>query len=178
VGSSAGLAGVEKSKFFIPPDSPSPARSQWFKWQHLIIPCFSQHSHQLILYREKWNNYYRIVYWKTVVPTGTPSLYLFGRTEESHAKYLLAWPVYGPTNKAKIYKKIPVTAIRNNKPIVSSNPIRGMVVCIYSVCIALCVDRGFAMGWSPVQGVLSTVYSMQKLEKRRAANDQQSIVEP
>jgi hypothetical protein len=33
-----------------------------------------------------------------------------------------------------------------------------MSVCVYSVCVVLRVGRGLATGWSPVQGVLPTVY--------------------
>jgi hypothetical protein len=33
-----------------------------------------------------------------------------------------------------------------------------MSVCVYSVCVVLCVGRGLATGLSPVQGVLLTVY--------------------
>jgi hypothetical protein len=32
-----------------------------------------------------------------------------------------------------------------------------MSVCIYSVCVVLCVGSGLATGWSPGQGVLSSV---------------------
>jgi hypothetical protein len=35
-----------------------------------------------------------------------------------------------------------------------------MCVCFYSVCAVLCVDSGLARGWSPVQGVLPTVYAV------------------
>jgi hypothetical protein len=34
-----------------------------------------------------------------------------------------------------------------------------MSVCVYSVCVALCVDRGLATDLSPVQGALPTVYN-------------------
>jgi hypothetical protein len=34
----------------------------------------------------------------------------------------------------------------------------GMFVCVYSVCVVLCVGSGLAAGWSPVKGVLRTVY--------------------
>jgi hypothetical protein len=51
--------------------------------------------------------------------------------------------------------------------IVGSNPTQGMDVCIeyiYSVCVVLCVGRGLAKGWSPVQGFLPTVYRIKKLK--------------
>jgi hypothetical protein len=42
-----------------------------------------------------------------------------------------------------------------------------MSVCVYSVCSILCVVyRGLATGWSPIQGVLLTVYRIYKLNKR------------
>jgi hypothetical protein len=41
-----------------------------------------------------------------------------------------------------------------------------MSVCVYSVCIVLCVGSGLMTGWSPDQGVLLTVYRIKKLKKR------------
>jgi hypothetical protein len=34
----------------------------------------------------------------------------------------------------------------------------------YSVCVVLCVAMGFVMGCSPFQGVLPTVYKIEKLK--------------
>jgi hypothetical protein len=51
-----------------------------------------------------------------------------------------------------------------------------MSVCVYSVCVVLCVGSGLAMCWSPVQGVLQTVYRITKLKK--AARVQQRGVKP
>jgi hypothetical protein len=51
--------------------------------------------------------------------------------------------------------------VRLDAVIVGSNSASGMDVwCVrlFCVCVVLCVDRGLATGWSPVQGVLSTVY--------------------
>jgi hypothetical protein len=45
-----------------------------------------------------------------------------------------------------------------------------MAVCIYSVCVVLCVGSSLAMGWSPVQGVVPTVYRIRKLNKRPGPN--------
>jgi hypothetical protein len=39
-----------------------------------------------------------------------------------------------------------------------------MFVCVYSVCVVLCVGSGIATGWSPVQGVLPTLYNIKKLK--------------
>jgi hypothetical protein len=43
-------------------------------------------------------------------------------------------------------------------------------VCVYSVCVVLCVGSGLATGSSPVQGVLPTVCKIKKLKKRRRSN--------
>jgi hypothetical protein len=57
---------------------------------------------------------------------------------------------------------------RSNTGIVGTNPTRVMdvCVCLFCVCVVLCVGSGLAMGWSPVQGVLLTVYRIKKLKKR------------
>jgi hypothetical protein len=62
---------------------------------------------------------------------------------------------------------------RLNAGIVGSNPTRGMDVCVrlFCVCVDLCVDGGLATGWSSVQGVLPTVYTIKKLKKRRRSNN-------
>jgi hypothetical protein len=46
----------------------------------------------------------------------------------------------------------------SNTSIVSSNPTRGMDVCVrlVRICVALCVGSGLETGWSLVQGVLPT----------------------
>jgi hypothetical protein len=56
---------------------------------------------------------------------------------------------------------------RSNVTVVSSNPTRGMdvCVCIYSVCVVRCVGRGLAMGSVSCQGVLPNLYSIRKLKK-------------
>jgi hypothetical protein len=50
--------------------------------------------------------------------------------------------------------------VRSNAGVVGSNPTRGMDVCVRLFCVyaVLCVGRGLDTGWSPVQGVLPTVY--------------------
>jgi hypothetical protein len=52
--------------------------------------------------------------------------------------------------------------------IVVSNPTRCMDICmhLFCVCVVLCIGSGLATGWSPVQGVLPTVYRIKKLKKR------------
>jgi hypothetical protein len=38
-----------------------------------------------------------------------------------------------------------------------------MCVCLFCVCVVLCLGRGLAMSWSPVQGVLPSVKMIMKL---------------
>jgi hypothetical protein len=49
---------------------------------------------------------------------------------------------------------------RSNAGFVGSNLIQGMdvCVCLFCVYVVLCVGSGLVTGWSPVQGVLPTVY--------------------
>jgi hypothetical protein len=47
---------------------------------------------------------------------------------------------------------------RSNTRIVGSNPARGLDVCPhFSMLMLPCVDRGFAVGRPPIQGVLPEV---------------------
>jgi hypothetical protein len=57
---------------------------------------------------------------------------------------------------------------RSNTGVIGSNPTRGMDVCVRVFCVyaVLCIGSGLATGWSPAQGVLPTVYSIEKLKKR------------
>jgi hypothetical protein len=50
----------------------------------------------------------------------------------------------------------------SNTGIVSSNPNRGInfCVCLFRVCVVLCVGRGLATGLSPVERVLPTLYGL------------------
>jgi hypothetical protein len=66
----------------------------------------------------------------------------------------------------------------SNTGIVCSNPTWGMDVCVllFCVCAALCEASDLTTGWSPVQGVLPSVYKDQETEK--AAKVQQRAVEP
>jgi hypothetical protein len=61
---------------------------------------------------------------------------------------------------------------RSNTGIVGSNPTQDMDVCVrlFCVSVALCVGSGPATGWSPVQGVLPTMYRIKKLKKRPRSN--------
>jgi hypothetical protein len=51
-----------------------------------------------------------------------------------------------------------------NTGIMGSNQTRGMDVSVrlFCVCFILCVGSGLAMDWSPVQGVLPTVWSQKR----------------
>jgi hypothetical protein len=68
--------------------------------------------------------------------------------------------------------------VRLNNGIVGSNSTQGMdvCVCLLYVYVVLCVGSDLATGWSPVQGVLPTAYSITKLKKEASA--QQRAVEP
>jgi hypothetical protein len=61
---------------------------------------------------------------------------------------------------------------RSNTGVVGLNPTRGMDICVrlFCFCAVLCVSRGLATDWSPVQGVLPTVYRISKLKKRPKPN--------
>jgi hypothetical protein len=56
---------------------------------------------------------------------------------------------------------------RSNTGVVCSNPTRGMDVCVrlFPVYVVLCIGRGLATCWSPVEAVLPTVYKMKKLKR-------------
>jgi hypothetical protein len=56
---------------------------------------------------------------------------------------------------------------RSNTEIIGSNLTHGMDVCVYSVFVFPCVVSGLALGWSPVQGVLMTVYKIKEKEVNR-----------
>jgi hypothetical protein len=60
---------------------------------------------------------------------------------------------------------------RSNAGIVGSNPTRGMDVCVRLSCLCcLGVGSGLATSWSPVQGVLPTVYMIKKMKERPRSN--------
>jgi hypothetical protein len=61
---------------------------------------------------------------------------------------------------------------RSKSGIVGSNTTQCMDVCV-CVCVCafiLCVGSGLVTGWSPVQGVLPTVYRIKKPKKRPRSN--------
>jgi hypothetical protein len=60
-------------------------------------------------------------------------------------------------------------------------------MCIYSVCVVLCVSSGLATGWSPLQRVLPTVYGLrnwkggqgpQGLQSPRQCQKRPDLVKP
>jgi Zn-dependent protease with chaperone function len=60
-----------------------------------------------------------------------------------------------------------------NAGIVGSNTTQGIDVCVrlFCVCVVLCRGSGLATSWSPVHGVLPTVYTIKKLKKRSRPNN-------
>jgi hypothetical protein len=81
--------------------------------------------------------------------------------------YPLWWRRMRPVTVAALSKARTAFA-RSNAGVVRSNHTQSMDVCVhlFCVCVVLCVGRGIAAGWSPVQGVLPTAYRIKKLEKR------------
>jgi hypothetical protein len=57
--------------------------------------------------------------------------------------------------------------VRWNAGILGSNPTQRMNVymCLFRVCVVLCVGRRLTTGWSPVQGVQPIVYKIKNLKK-------------
>jgi hypothetical protein len=69
---------------------------------------------------------------------------------------------------------------RLNAKIMGSNPTQGMdsCVCLFCVCVLLCVGSDLGTGWSPVKGVIPTVYKIKKLKKRPWFNKKKKTLEP
>jgi hypothetical protein len=61
---------------------------------------------------------------------------------------------------------------RLNAGIVCSNTTQGLDVCLrlFCICVVLCVGSGFVTDWSPVNGVLPTMYKIKKLRRRPVFN--------
>jgi hypothetical protein len=64
---------------------------------------------------------------------------------------------------------------RSNTGVVGSNPTPGMYVCVRLFCVCA-AGSDLATGWSPVKGILPTVYRITRLKK--SARAQQKTVEP
>jgi hypothetical protein len=87
-------------------------------------------------------------------------------------------PCFPPTFHCPNNTRCPITVVARSKAwtafacsntgIMGSYPTRSMDVCVrlFCVCVVLCVGKGLATGWSPVQGFLPTVYRIKKLKKR------------
>jgi hypothetical protein len=77
-----------------------------------------------------------------------------------YPKFVLVIIVTLPVTVAERSKTWTLFA-RSETGIVGSNPTQDMeclvCVCVYCVCVVLCLGRGLATGWSPVQGVLPSV---------------------
>jgi hypothetical protein len=60
----------------------------------------------------------------------------------------------------------------SNSGIVGSDPTQAwMSVCVYSVFVLVCVGSGLAMGWSPIQGVLPTVFGLRNWSETKRLTD-------
>jgi hypothetical protein len=90
----------------------------------------------------------------------------------SYHKHLLYQAFNGMRITAAARSKTWIVFASSNAGIVGSNPTQGMDVCVrlFCVCVVPCVDSGLATDWSPVQGVLPTVYSIKTLKKRPRSN--------
>jgi hypothetical protein len=68
---------------------------------------------------------------------------------------------------------------RSNAGIVGSNPTQGIDVCMRSfcVCVVLSLDSGLATVWSPVRGVLPTVYRIKKLKNYQGPTKDSRAIE-
>jgi hypothetical protein len=75
------------------------------------------------------------------------------------------WPI-----TVTVRSKVRTVFACSNTGIVGSNPTNGMAVCVhlFCVCAVLCAGRGLAPGWSPVQGVLPTVWKVKRLKKKES----------
>jgi hypothetical protein len=68
--------------------------------------------------------------------------------------------------------KAPTVFARSNTAIVGSNLTQGLDVCVrlFCVCVVLREGSGLMTDWSPVQGVLPSVYRIKKLQKWPRSN--------
>jgi hypothetical protein len=92
-----------------------------------------------------------------------------GRWKKSKDSLILCG-IHHRQNPIKIYLWTVFSS--SNAGIMSSSPTRVMDVYVrlFCVCVILCGGRGSVTGWSPVQGVLRTVYRVKKLENRLTPN--------
>jgi hypothetical protein len=78
------------------------------------------------------------------------------------------WVVFRPIRVAALSGAWTIF-VHSHAGIMVSSPTRGMHVCVrlFCVCVVLCVGSGLVKGWSPVQGVLPTVYRIKKMKIRQ-----------
>jgi hypothetical protein len=76
-----------------------------------------------------------------------------------HNNFFSTWILFWPVTVAARSKAYTVFS-SSNAGILGSNPTQGMDVYVrlFGFCVVLCVGSGLATDWSPVQGVLPTVY--------------------
>jgi hypothetical protein len=81
---------------------------------------------------------------------------------ESYKREMIGWLVNIEPITVAAQSKTWTVFDRSNAGIVGSNTTQGMDVCVrlLCVCVVLCVGSGLATGWSPVQGILLTVYRL------------------
>jgi hypothetical protein len=124
----------------------------------------SRETHKrTVLYTRKWQTLSRLLYIRTVIPCRWNVWNIVA--------YCSVCVIIEPITVASRSKAWTIFA-RSNAGIVGSNPTQGMDVCVSLFCVyvVLCAGRGLAMGWSPVQRVLPTVYRIKKLKKRPRSN--------
>jgi hypothetical protein len=119
------------------------------RFLYIITTCFGLTDHYQV---------YRFLWWSNLLLT--VMLFCFSN-----------FLAFVPITVAKRSKAWTIFA-RSNSGTVDSNPTQGMYVSVrlFCVCVVLCVGSGLAKGWSPVQGVLPTVYRIKKLKMRPRSN--------
>jgi hypothetical protein len=99
------------------------------------------------------------------------------KTDRYQLSSLIQWSLYRSE-----FRKEPITVAARSKTwtvlacsnagIVCSNPTRGMDVCVrllYMFYVVLRIGSGLATGWSPIQGVLPTVYRSRNWKSDRGS---------
>jgi hypothetical protein len=128
----------------------------------LLLGLFSLHSNQ----RSRTKTRKQGLYIKIDDPWRFISLPISNHSFDFQTQLIIhsLWYVLLPITVAARSKAWIICA-RSNAGIMGSNPIQSIDICmhLFCVCVVLCVDSGFMMGWSPIQGVLLTVYRIEKL---------------
>jgi hypothetical protein len=107
---------------------------------------------------------------------------IFMLSSNSQSLSLFLWGVRIKNNYVLLldkYWNIPITVTArseawtvfacSNTGVVGSIPTRGMDVGVrlFCVCVVLCLGSGLATDWSPVQGILQTVYRLRNWRQKR-----------